>query len=299
MRDANWWPVTMPSINWSYYATKMLANASFESPVVDVPLFIYELKDFPAMLKHVGDLLVKGIHPRDAPDAWLAYHFGWAPLISDLKTLHYLAESINARIQRLANLRRTMRVRAKLDFIKQAKYYEKVATDVINSENFLRRTHIDYTAEIWGSMRLKPTQQNLDSLNGLIAEYAKRDSKYDFALGLRTLRPATLWNAYPWTWLLDYFANIGDFLEASYGIFPLQYSNLNLMAHSEFRYKSEMDEPSPRYKVVTCEKTYSRKQRYVQGIVSPRTTFVQWFTPMHQMTVLALVTSSSIKTAYS
>jgi hypothetical protein len=41
--------------------------------------------------------------------------------------------------------------------------------------------------------------------------------------------PKLLWDAIPWTWLIDYFANVGDFLEASNGLLRYDVRDMNVM----------------------------------------------------------------------
>ena len=86
-----------------YLVTQALANVNPSNPLVDVPLFLFEFKDFPGMLKNAGDILSgirnisKGINPKHANDGFLAYQFGWAPLFSDLRKLLNFAKEFEKR----------------------------------------------------------------------------------------------------------------------------------------------------------------------------------------------------------
>jgi hypothetical protein len=61
-----------------------------------------------------------------------------------------------------------------------------------------------------------------------------RDDQEQLALARRLVlgmqfRPETLWNAIPWTWLIDWFANFDDLLGTTQGIVKYEHKNLNLM----------------------------------------------------------------------
>ena len=79
---------------------RLLASTGPLTPKVNLPLFIFELKDIPMMLKHAGDLLHKIKTPsrlsldKEAAAATLAYQFGWAPLIQDLSKLINFSELV-------------------------------------------------------------------------------------------------------------------------------------------------------------------------------------------------------------
>jgi hypothetical protein len=51
-------------------------------------------------------------------------------------------------------------------------------------------------------------------------------------LGLN-MRPATLWNAIPWSWLVDYLFNIGDMLDATGGQLAWKCTSMCIMHRSE------------------------------------------------------------------
>lgn len=50
-------------------------------------------------------------------------------------------------------------------------------------------------------------------------------------LGL-TIDASTLWNAMPWSWLIDWYSNMGDFFEANRNIVPVQPGNVTIMSQT-------------------------------------------------------------------
>jgi len=43
---------------------------------------------------------------------------------------------------------------------------------------------------------------------------------------------ATLWEAMPWSWLIDWGSNVGDYLKAHRNIVPAELQSVSLMEHS-------------------------------------------------------------------
>jgi hypothetical protein len=220
------------SVDWQYWATKALANLNPSAPTVDLPLFLFEFKDFPRMLKNLGDVLLGG-NPRAIPEGYLAYSFGWKPLFSDLMGLLNLQKSIEDRMRYLRNLEEGTHMRRSLG--------SGVVQHVVTPNGF----HAGFTAwtgspiliadvtvvekqKVWFTANAKlvtplPAATVLDN-------YVRTDVLR--ALGL-TGSFSTLWNAIPWSWLIDYFLNIGDFLEAQRGWIQLSVPQMCIMCRSE------------------------------------------------------------------
>lgn len=223
-------PDPAPIVSSDYWMTKALANMNPNRPVVDLPLFVFELKDFPRMLKHLGDTYrkgLRGLRPVDVPEWHLAYSFGWAPLVSDLWSLVKLTRSIEERKAYLRSLEYGHRVRRRLT-PKNNVTVRSVSPDSIGVYDgwngyyhYVADLAYEETVDVWFTANAK-------LLTELPDVRREREYTYMHALGL-SLSAETLWNALPWSWLIDYFLNIGDVLAANRGGIPWRCTRMNIM----------------------------------------------------------------------
>jgi hypothetical protein len=216
---------TVSSFATSYWVTKALANMNPNRPDLDLPLFLFEFKDFPRMLHDLGRILLRR-KPKysDFPGQYLAWSFGWDPLVRDLMALFDIQKSIEKRIAFLLKLEKGGHFRRSL-----------FDDDVIDTT-----TTNGYTASMFNYTYRADTRTrehwkiwftaNAKLLTSLPDNRPVPDLARDLVLGL-SVRPDLLWNMLPWSWLIDYFANIGDFMSANSGYVRSKVTRLCLMAH--------------------------------------------------------------------
>jgi len=215
-------------INWEYWKTKALANLNPNAPVVDIPLFVFEFKDFPAMLRNMGDILGKRMKPDAIPGGYLAYSFGWKPLVADLLALFDIQKSISDRLSYLRRLEHGGHIKRSLGggvvqhYIVQNGYQAEASgsnTAIIADIEILEKQKVWFTAN---AKLLEPLPLLLSEQRGL---------SQDIVLGLN-VDPSTLWNMIPWSWLIDYFFNLGDVMLAYRGGLTFQCTRMCVMAES-------------------------------------------------------------------
>lgn len=210
----------LPSAN--ELAIKARANANPNKPVVDLPLFLWELRELPDLLRYIGSLearLQRGRTLPRAAEGYLSYRFGWDPLLSDLASLLALKKATENVAHYFEQIRRGHRLKRNLytfsDEIHAAPYYYKQIDSTC-----LRRTKIQ--VRCWYTAKISSDE----------SYWVGRDineTAFYSALGLNGLRLATVWNALPWTWLIDYFHSLGDFVSAHSGVIPFKMTNLCIM----------------------------------------------------------------------
>lgn len=129
-------------------------------------------------------------------DTWLEHSFGWVPLISDI------GDGLNA-YDRVVNKTRHTRLSA------TGKQQVIIQTDRFSNLG-------------WGNVRTVGIRESyyqatVRYLCGLkeITYGSEREEKQDlFGLTLKGFVP-TAWELLPWSFLVDYFANVGEIVEAS------------------------------------------------------------------------------------
>lgn len=200
------------------FATRLLKETNPSRPVVDLPVFVAELRDFPRLLKLEGDTLI-----RRAGSANLSYHFGWAPLISDLGNLLSFSDQVAKRERELRDMHKSgLRRRRTL-------YRESFLSpfnSTINSLGLLvqasyQRTTLSETAGFveWFPTTLPPSTPE-----------AYRSLARRAVLGL-TIDLATAWELIPFSWLIDWCSNVGDFLQANRNIVGARHGPVQIMHH--------------------------------------------------------------------
>jgi len=146
--------------------------------------------------------------------AYLAYNFGWKPLIDDLRKAYQLTYDIDDRLAKLRryNGRNSKRSRKLRDTTS--------STEVVSTTN----NAFDYllTPPLSGSRRGRTirtvTTEIVDKMwfEGQFRYYVpdigtlQWDRRARRALFGLDITPSLLWEVMPWSWLIDWFSNVGD-----------------------------------------------------------------------------------------
>jgi hypothetical protein len=200
-------------------AATLLARTNPSRPSVDLPVFIAELKDLPELFYLQGKSIIK-----KAASANLMYQFGWKPLLSDIAKMYDFTTLMNKRIARLNKLKKHgLKCTIPLgSFNAKSQTTDAVETFV----NFIDRPITRETVEqVTGFVRYFPSPDFPSSEAGIV-ELARKTT-----LGL-TVDASTVWELIPWSWFVDYFTNIGDYLSAHRNIVPCTHSIPQIMRHT-------------------------------------------------------------------
>lgn len=190
----------------------LLARTNPGKPAVDVPAFVGELRDVPRMFKIIGDNLVKS-----SGNAYLAYNFGWRPMVSDMRKMVWVTEAVNKRLVVLRNLlahgiHRPLRIGVESNFGE-----DNVSLPFTEEPPFDAavdwKVHKWSTAELWGGTRWQMPESAKLLLRS--DEDLQKSKAFRSVFGLGA-HPAALWELIPWSWLVDWFSHIQDILEVMY-----------------------------------------------------------------------------------
>lgn len=217
---------------WNYWTTKAIADLSPDKPDTGIPLFLFEFKDFPEMLRHAGRVLMRKASASDYPGTYLAVHFGWAPLVSDVRNLFNLAKLTDNRMKYLARLKGGTKVRHTLFSGLTGTTSTPTAYESLPAwpEHWLYTANIETrtSSRVWYTVNAELAPgYTLPTVPGDFRALTARQS-----LGL-TSNPAAVWEFLPWSWLVDYFSNVGDFLQAVHGQVMTKTSRMNIMHSTE------------------------------------------------------------------
>jgi len=144
------------------------------------------------------------IRKKILADTWLEYSFGWVPLISDtmsgaeaLAAWHVGREGLDERRNRISAVGRDQAVTGSTTYGLNDAFYSKVRHVLTNRVE--GETSVKYIARLsYKTAVPKESAKRLMQLSGFT---------------LMEFIP-TAWELLPWSFLIDYFSNVGDVLEA-------------------------------------------------------------------------------------
>ncbi|DAD52714.1 TPA_asm: maturation protein [ssRNA phage SRR7976310_14] len=220
--------------NWgSLYAQSMAAMLpTFDGGDNSLVNFVLELKDFKRLgaslvdrsktaLAKLGDAI--GYHPKNKPirnlsEAYLGYQFAWKPLVKDVISLYQSISSFNER------LNDTIARAGK----PQQRYYGFFVAGTAVNESFSTITSDNPSLPGTGwKVPAVSVRTRYHSSPG-VRYHATMRYRYSLPPELRTAKgklkalldvlgvnsnPAILWNAIPFTFILDWVFNVGKFLD--------------------------------------------------------------------------------------
>lgn len=235
---------SVPNITDAVAATIALSRLNPSKPKVNAWNFVYELKDIPQMMRQAGKYMVKyGKNPKanwpkdlkgfrdikaDLGDAYLSWTFGWDALFRDLGSLLDLLYGLDATMRNLDRLshgslrRRTTVLDVSVPFTVNNAFYCGPLYQAVTRLNLQLRMN----RKKWVRVLYKPSQATLAMLDTDRASLARRliyghDLHYD-----------TVWNALPWTWLVDWCTTAGDYLAAKRNTLQVEVADVAIMTNT-------------------------------------------------------------------
>lgn len=212
IRYANWHcepsgvpSVVTPAAPSPQDTAKLLARSNPSRPVVDLPVFFAELRDLPSILKSLRE---RG--PRWLAGINLSYQFGIQPLVNDLVGLLDLTTSIEKRKKELTKLLGAEGLRSRVSLGKTSHTSSEPTT--VSSEFYTVKgvATLETSSERWGTTRWAMIPGKEETLNQRWIE----ENTYKVVLGLNPSL-SQLWELLPWSWMIDYFSNVGDVIAST------------------------------------------------------------------------------------
>jgi len=191
-----------------YLAVQLLSKTNPSGSVIDVPVSLVELRELPDLVRRFGNTLLERIASGN-----LKYEFGVKPMIGDIKALLDFQNLTDNRLKLLKSMQRSPMVRkASLwsGSVSEAGGYQNLQSTPpfawLDSQLILKTT----TRQVWGYATWTPS----DALNKHpLSDENLRNIARRAVYGL-TVDAYTAWNLIPWSWLVDWFGNIGDYLSS-------------------------------------------------------------------------------------
>jgi hypothetical protein len=259
-------------------------------------VFLFELKDLPRLVFRWGELLARqyGKFSRTGESLWdvtvatadqnLEWQYAIKPFIDDMRRLLDFQGAVDKRIKRLKKMQERGSIGGNIDVWQDN--VTRTDSNVFISPLYQEANRADITYEtsrrVWVTSKMTPTiplPDNDDDLQRL----ARR-----LVFG-RDISAATIWQATPWSWLLDWFGNVGDLLDIHRNSLPIYWSGSCIMKHTVSRISSFKHRSGPGSYTIQDPSTRlnETKTRAVWGSVLPLPEFNLPFLNGRQLSILA------------
>jgi len=201
------------------YSAETLSRTSPNHPSVDVVQNCGEAGDIPRALIHRGNTLMTAFASET-----LRLQFGLKPLLKDiLRTINW-AEGVNKRLKVLQRFRDSGGYRKTVTL-------DKLSNSQANNNIVLQSAGAFFTDSfetighrvIRGHARWLPTVDFKNIAQDEMVAMAKRayfGMEFSFS---------GYWEAMPWSWLVDWYSNIGNLLELTRNTVPCTLGSLTIM----------------------------------------------------------------------
>lgn len=309
----------------SNYAWEILSKANPSAPDVSLATTLLELKDIPSLMRSwyglfarrpkslTGRLLerrngdsYKGYLPPQwalilarTPEIIASGHLTWrwaiAPFIRDMRTLLDLQFLTSRRVAELKKLYTGRVIKRRVTLGKNSSR-TVLNNQILHSEGLVirgTRTTL-FTESVWGSVKYRaPNKLNVAALHN---EAELRSRAYKLVTGITTHEAlAAAWELMPWSWLVDWFLQIGTVIRATNNSLGLVHSDCCLMRHTTSECTIAINQAlSESWATPTKEylETYDRKERFVVAPVLPfAPTYLPIFTRKAELILGSLLIS--------
>lgn len=209
-----------PKSNLILAGTQAIERTVPTNPVAGMSTFLGELREgFPSLMGAASLGRFDNI-PKKLGGEYLNYQFGWVPLVSDLKKFLYAAQN-STRIFEQFQRDSGHHVRRRYFFPD-----ESSVTSPISVSNTLGNTYLDattwgYPGRLGSSTKTISTKKKtwfsgsytyyLDQGTDILSKMRYYEQQANHLLGTR-ITPEVLWELAPWSWLLDWYADIGSII---------------------------------------------------------------------------------------
>ena len=223
---------------------KAIADSHPVSPPVSIPNFLYELKDLPGMIRHaisrasaledaakstsgrngLASVAKYMENPKNPAEDWLNFHFGWSPLIGDLFALTGVARYLQQRLRWLnTKAQRISRERQLGEFSSTT----SVVNAAYDSNLGIYCNYTEYNkSRSWVVSHWKHSPVVSKALLENQFLTAMIAAGFDAPI-------SSIWNAVPFTWLTDWFVDIGSIITIRENRSGITFLNASMMTQRD------------------------------------------------------------------
>lgn len=216
-----------------FLARELLAKTNPSVAHIVMPAFYGELRDLPSLVHSWGNTLLKRVATGYVVWRWVV-----KPMLKDINRMCQFIEAVNQRLkwidilERGKALRRNLVLRRNSTTFTDDRFLQSYGALVIS-----RRTVV-YTEKVWGSVRWRmfsPPKEKFEQLAGDNVAARVQQAK-DLVVGINTFGAlSTVWELMPWSWFVDWFGGLGDYINQVNNTIPCDVESICLMRKTESR----------------------------------------------------------------
>jgi len=198
------------------------------------------MKDLPRLVKDAGNvalrvkkrsaILKKNKRLKEAADTYLAYKFAITPLISDVQNMVNWQNHAERRMEELDKLYSGKGMRRRINVWSDVRETQQGQVPVESGLSIVFTCRVRTVTEgrRWITLRWKPTSKRPFSND---KEKQSLANSLVFGLNAQSLT-STAWNLLPWSWMIDWFTNMGDYIASGNNAVPAQAVSRCVMTHT-------------------------------------------------------------------
>lgn len=220
---------TLGPLKCQEYAWDLIAKTNPNQAHVNVPNFMAELRDWrelPSQVRRAGRSAL-----RQGANANLTWRWGIKPFISDVNKLLDFTEAVEQRLRWLNKLadEKVLKRRARLDrksvVAPPGTYFSSTSSGVLYQSSF----QVTSTTKVWGTVQYRSTHRtiipsSIDGRRKLARRLTTGDNAWSYV--------EAAWELLPWSWLADWFSNIGNVITALNNTIPIAWTKICIMRES-------------------------------------------------------------------
>ena len=245
------------------FAWKVMSEANPSAPITSVPTFIAELKDLPSLMKNWYGLFLRGKSafrpsqanwrppkgaPRQPPSSWnkmlqlipetiasghLTWRWAIAPFIDDIRKFCDASFHISRNLAMLQRLQDGKALRRRVS-LRTTTYSEVQSNVFLHSDGTIIKGDLltSCSEKSWGTVTYSlPKSTDLGTSPGSLAEANRQLNRMRrLTYGITTYGLLeTAWELMPWSWMVDWFTNLGSVISANNNSLGLQRGSICLM----------------------------------------------------------------------
>jgi len=212
-------------------ASNAAARTNPSRPYVDVASEVLQMADIVLLIRNVGRSLIKNLAKTN-----LNYQFGIAPLVGDLRKLYLFGEQLDHRMKEMQQLQSDHGFRKTTHhgtYSASGNY-----TKTIQSQGlFLSGSFFANTTEIVKCHTRWLPSGDFRKLDDHNTRLLTIDAMLGIVHGnLLNMDLSTIWEALPWSWLIDWGFNVGEYFKATRNIIPCQFAGAYVMRETKTEY---------------------------------------------------------------
>lgn len=261
--------LSLPTLDTSQAALDVIRRTNPSRASVDVMTQLAELKDAPSMMQTffglANDALEKAIPLKRwralaySAQMYLLYQFGIAPVVGDLLKLLEFQKRVDQRVKELERLegRKGLRRTINLETYYASNVSNFPATFHSNGMLVTGQVTKLTTRKVTGHIRWYPVANFIRSDRNVRerALQAVSGNLVDFK---------TVYELIPWSWLVDYFTNLGDFMAAGRNSVEARHDAVRLMVTTETEtFARATSTPAPYLSMTNIRNKAKRYERFV------------------------------------